>query len=121
MQSHTGEVVHGITCWPKVGHLTFGQQQEGVEHVVHLREGGGGREGEGEGEGGEGGREGGRRREREGRDSSCIKTDWIRGCTCDDGWWMEVMMVLFCLVASWVLSSSNSWRAVVLSRPEVGS
>ena len=65
MQSHTGEVVHGITCWPKVGHLTFGQQQEGVEHVVHLREGGGG-EGGGGGGGGRGGREGGREEEGEG-------------------------------------------------------
>ena len=34
---------------------------------------------------------------------------------------MDMMIVLFSLTASCSLNNSSSWRALVLSRPEVGS
>ena len=44
-----------------------------------------------------------------------------RGQTCEDGWWIDMTIVLFSLVANCVLRRSNNISALVLSRPEVGS
>ena len=40
--------------------------------------------------------------------------------SCEEGWWMEVTIVLFPSMAR-CLSVSNRFRALLLSRPEVGS
>ena len=36
VQTHTGEIGHGLTHWTKIGYLAFSQQQQCIKHVVHL-------------------------------------------------------------------------------------